>query len=192
VALDVHGEHLVECLVDDAGAELAQAAVEIEDADAVHQGVQAAEGVERRAYRRLVGGSGRGVPGHHGHVREIPFQCLALDLVLFQDGDPGPLRLEGVDDGPADAGPRPDHERAAALQPACHSSSTSTSGPNGWPIMAEKVCGPCQVSASSSSGQRLTHCPDFGDWISRRDPLRVSTRLTRTSANSLATSMASP
>ena len=59
-------------------------------------------------------------------------------------------------------------------------------------IMAENVAVVCQVSASSSSGSRATHCPDRGDSIRSREPLRVSTRDTRISENSLAIEIGAP
>ena len=50
------------------------------------------------------------------------------------------------------------------------------------PTIAANVRAFCRVSASTSSASRLIHRPDLGAQTSSRDPLRVSTRRTTTSA----------
>ena len=76
--------------------------------------------------------------------------------------------------------------RSSARLPA--SGHGSSAGPNGSASSPVNRSWDCHVSVSSSSGSRSIDRPARGDSMRRRTPLRVSTTVTVTAANSLASS----
>jgi hypothetical protein len=191
VALHVHPEDLREGLVQDVHVQVVEATVEVEDPDAADHDVQSAVGGDGRRDGLRVGRRRRGVPADDRDLRQVAFEGGALRLVPLEDGHPGAFFPVGVDDRAADPGTAADDERRASGEPpGRHQSSSRNRGSIGWPIISLNVRGLCQVSDSSSSGHNATHCPVRVDSMSSRDPLRVSRRLTRISANSLPRLMA--
>jgi hypothetical protein len=149
LAFHVDREHLVEGRVDLVLGNVGQAAVEVEDAHAVDQDVQAAEGLGGRVHGRVgVGQLGR-ITGADDAAGELDGQTFILMVVAFHRRYPGTFLLEGGEDGAADAGARADDEGALAGEPAHQGSS----GPCGVARSRVKNSWSCQVRASSSSGQ---------------------------------------
>jgi hypothetical protein len=96
--------------------QVAHPAVEVEQADARDEDVEAAVALEHRVDRRVARRRVGGVAVDHDRGRRVTSQRGALRLVPLEHGNGGAGGGEGVVHGPADARSGADHEGPLAGQ----------------------------------------------------------------------------
>ena len=175
--------------------DVGQAAVEVEDADAVDQDVQAAEGVDGERPR-----PGRWRPRwwRHRLTRALPGSsaaqlCRHLPVDVSSTATCAPFAEKGSATARPIPIPRPRRERA------CRPASRSRLRLLRRRSRTERAADHARRTCRALPGQRLDLQRAQGHPLARLGrldqqpcPLRVSIRLTRTSANSLAIVIGSP